>query len=165
MKTGLQCLYAIVHDVLLLPKEWGIPAFYRLLRKGQWLMVAILSERSGKALPGGQFRRVKMAEMGVLTSPPCRGPGGLPASSDRRPDEVSAGITAFGPELDDVVGGSDDVRVVLDDDDGVAAVEEGAEGGEEFLDVVEVEAGGGLVEDEEDGLVGLAGASGGTDTG
>ena len=33
-------------------------------------------------------------------------------------------------------------------------------GGEEFLDVVEVEAGGGLVEDEEDGLVGLAGASG-----
>ena len=38
-------------------------------------------------------------------------------------------ITAFGPELDDVVGGSDDVGVVLDDDDGVAAVEEGAEGG------------------------------------
>ena len=63
-------------------------------------------------------------------------------SSGRRPDEVSAGITAFGPELDDVVGGSDDVGVVLDDDDGVAAVEEGAEGGEEFLDVVEVEAGG-----------------------
>ena len=36
------------------------------------------------------------------------------------------------------------VGVVLDDDDGVAAVEEGAEGGEEFLDVVEVEAGSGL---------------------
>ena len=50
-------------------------------------------------------------------------------------------ITAFGPELDDVVG---DVGVVLDDDDSVAAVEEGAEGGEEFLDVVEVEAGSGL---------------------
>lgn len=64
-----------------------------------------------------------------------------------------------------MVGGSDDVGVVLDDDDGVAAVEEGAEGGEEFLDVVEVEAGGGLVEDEEDGFVGLAGASGGTGTG
>ena len=53
-------------------------------------------------------------------------------------------ITAFGPELDDVVGGIDDVGAVLDDDDGVAAVEEGAEGGEEFLDVVEVEAGSGL---------------------
>ena len=53
-------------------------------------------------------------------------------------------ITAFGPELDDVVGGIDDVGVVLDDDDSVAAVEEGAEGGEEFLDVVEVEAGSGL---------------------
>ena len=35
----------------------------------------------------------------------------------------------------------------------------------EFLDVVEVEAGGGFVEDEEDRLVGLAGASGGTGTG
>lgn len=81
-------------------------------------------------------------------------------SSDRRPDEVAAGISALGSELDDVVGGGDDVGVMLDDDDGVAAVEEGTEGGEEFLDVVEVEAGGGLVEDEEDGLVGLAGASG-----
>ena len=60
-------------------------------------------------------------------------------SSGRRPDEVSAGITAFRPELDDMVGGSNDVGVVLDDDDGVASVEEGAEGGEEFLDVVEVE--------------------------
>ena len=64
-----------------------------------------------------------------------------------------------------MVGCSDDVGVVLDDDDGVASVEEGAEGGEEFLDVVEVEAGGGFVEDEEDRLVGLAGASGGTGTG
>ena len=81
------------------------------------------------------------------------------------PKKISALVSAFGPELDDVVGGSDDVRVVLDDDDGVAAVEEGTEGGEEFLDVVEVEAGGGLVEDEEDGLVGLAGASGGTGAG
>ncbi len=81
-------------------------------------------------------------------------------SSDRRPYEVAALVAAFRPELDDMVGGSNDVGVVLDDDDGVASVEEGAEGGEEFLDVVEVEAGGGLVEDEEDGLVGLAGASG-----
>ena len=33
---------------------------------------------------------------------------------------MAAGISALGPELDDVVGGSDDVGVVLDDDDGVA---------------------------------------------
>lgn len=76
------------------------------------------------------------------------------------PKKISALVSAFGSELDDVVGGGDDVGVVLYYDDGVAAVEEGTEGGEEFLDVVEVEAGGGLVEDEEDGLVGLAGASG-----
>ena len=46
--------------------------------------------------------------MGVLPRP-----GGLPASSDRRPDEVSAGVAALGPELDDMVGGIDDVGVVL----------------------------------------------------
>ena len=85
---------------------------------------------------------------------------GLLTSSDRRPDEVSAGISAFGSELDDVVGGGDDVGIVLYHDDGVAAVDEGPEGGEELLDVVEVEAGGGLVEDEENRLVGLAGTFG-----
>ena len=39
-------------------------------------MVAILSERSGKALPEGQFRRVRRVrrvEMGVLPSPSGRG--------------------------------------------------------------------------------------------
>ena len=36
-------------------------------------------------------------------------------------------VAAFGAELDDVVGGGDDVGVVLDDDNRVAAVYEGAE--------------------------------------
>ena len=116
-----------------------------------------------KPFPGGQF--AVQEGWGGEYSPAIMPEAWWVTSSDRRPDEVAAGVAALGPELDDVVGGSDDVGVVLDDDDGVAAVEEGAEGGEEFLDVVEVEAGGGLVEDEEDGLVGLAGASGGTDTG
>ena len=77
----------------------------------------------------------------------CLAPGGIICPLrhvDCLPQQVAALVAAFGAELDDVVGGSDDVGVVLDDDDGVAAVEEGAEGGEEFLDVVEVEAGSGL---------------------
>ena len=42
-----------------------------------------------------------------------------------------------------------DVEVVLDDEQGAAAVDELAEGGEQLGDVVKVEAGGGLVEDVE----------------
>jgi hypothetical protein len=52
-----------------------------------------------------------------------------------------------------VVGALDDVEVVLDDEHGVALVDEAVEDVQELLDVAEVEAGGRLVEDEE----GLAG--------
>ncbi len=58
-------------------------------------------------------------------------------------------LPPFGSHVDDPVGGLDDVEVVLDDEEGAAAVDEFAEGGEELSYVVEVEAGGGLVEDVE----------------
>ena len=64
-------------------------------------------------------------------------------------DDLAAGVAALGAEVDDPVGGLDDVEVVLDDEERAAAFDELAEGGEEFLYVVEVEAGGGLVEDVE----------------
>ena len=64
-------------------------------------------------------------------------------------DDLAAGVAAFGAEVDDPVGGLDDVEIVLDDEQRAAAVDELAEGGEELLHVVEVEAGGGLVEDVE----------------
>lgn len=48
-----------------------------------------------------------------------------------------------------MVCGGDDVGVVLDDDDGVAGVSEFEDGFEEFFDVGEVEAGGGLVKEVE----------------
>jgi hypothetical protein len=64
-------------------------------------------------------------------------------------DDLAAGGAAFGAHVDDVVGRFDDIQIVLDDEEGAAAVDELAEGAEEFLDVVEVEAGGGLVEDVE----------------
>jgi hypothetical protein len=48
-----------------------------------------------------------------------------------------------------VVGGADDVGVVLDDEDGVAEVAEGVEDADELGGVAGVEADGGLVEDVE----------------
>ena len=54
--------------------------------------------------------------------------------------------SALGPEVDDPVGRLDDVEVVLDDDDGVALVDEAVEHLEESPDVFEVQAGRRLVE-------------------
>ena len=70
-------------------------------------------------------------------------------------DEFAAGVAAFGSEVNDPVGGFDDVEVVFDDDDGVAGVGEALEDLDELAGVGEVEAGGGFVEDV-DGFAGGA---------
>ena len=69
----------------------------------------------------------------------------------RRPlgDDPPAPEPAGRPEVDDPVGGLDDVEVVLDDEDGVALVDEPVEDLEELLDVGEVEPGRRLVEEVE----------------
>ena len=59
------------------------------------------------------------------------------------------------PEVDHPVGGLDDVEVVLDHHHGVALVDQAVEHLEQLADVLEVEAGGRLVEDVE----GLAGGA------
>ena len=64
-------------------------------------------------------------------------------------DELAAVLAGFGAEVEDPVGGFDDVEVVLDDEEGVAGIDEFLEYGEEVFDVGKVQAGGGLVEDEE----------------
>ena len=63
-------------------------------------------------------------------------------------DEAAVGA-ALRADVDDPVGALDDVEVVLDHDHGVAGVDEPVEHGEELLHVLEVQAGGGLVEDVE----------------
>ena len=82
-------------------------------------------------------------------------------------DDVATGFPALGSKVDNPVGGFNDVEIVFDDDERAAAVDELAEGGEELGDVVEVEAGGGLVEDVEDaaGLGGFGGGVGGAHLG
>src|ERR1041385_5141815 len=64
-------------------------------------------------------------------------------------DDLAAGVAAFGAEVDDPVGALDDVEVVLDDDDGVAGVDEALQDAEQVLDVVHVQARRRLVEDVE----------------
>ena len=64
-------------------------------------------------------------------------------------DDAAAAVAAFGAEVDDVVGGFDDLQIVLDDNDGVAGVDQSVEDFEEFADVFEMQAGGGLIQDVE----------------
>src|SRR5581483_10593886 len=62
-------------------------------------------------------------------------------------DHHPTSIASLGPEVDDPVGGLDDIEVVLDDEHGVALVDETAQDGQKFADVLEMQACRGLVED------------------
>ncbi len=64
-------------------------------------------------------------------------------------DDLAAAVAALGTEVDDAVGGLDDVEVVLDHEHGVAGVHEPLQHDEQLAHVVEVQAGGRLVEDVE----------------
>ena len=68
-------------------------------------------------------------------------------------DQLAAGVAAFGAEVDQPVGGADHVEVVLDDDERVARFEQLAERAHQLGDVVEVQAGGRLVEHEQRALL------------
>ena len=60
-------------------------------------------------------------------------------------DDFAAAVAAFGAKVDDPVGGLDDFEIVLDDDDGVAGLDELVQHVEQFCHVVEMQAGGRLV--------------------
>lgn len=74
----------------------------------------------------------------------------------RRAGHQDAAATGapFRPQIDDPVGGLDDVQIVLDDDYGVAAIPQLVQHLEQLLDVVEVQPRGRLVQDIE-GLTGI----------
>ena len=64
-------------------------------------------------------------------------------------DDLSAFITALRPEIDDVIGALDDLQVVLDDDNRMALLEKLVERLQQPFDIMEMEPGGGLVEDKQ----------------
>src|SRR5580658_5587444 len=64
-------------------------------------------------------------------------------------DDAAAAFATLGTEVDEPVGLFDDVEMVLDDEHGVAERDEALEDVEKFADVIEVQTGGGFVEDVE----------------
>ena len=64
-------------------------------------------------------------------------------------EELAAEFAGAGAEVEQVVGGADDVGVVLDDEDGVAEIAEVVQDADELGGVAGVQADGGLVEDVE----------------
>ena len=64
-------------------------------------------------------------------------------------DDTSASFTCTRSELNDMIGSSDDICVVLDDEDAVAPLDHLAEEGDEACDVGGMQAVGGFVDDED----------------
>src|ERR1700721_1305449 len=85
-------------------------------------------QRAGKNLSGERFFYARDLLWGALR------------------DDAAAFVAAFGAEVDDPVGLFDDVEMVLDDQHGVAERDEAVQHVEEFLHVIEMEAGGRLGE-------------------
>ena len=61
-------------------------------------------------------------------------------------DDFAAAIAAFGPQVDDPVGGLDDFEIVLDHDDRIALVDQFMQHFEQLPHVMEMQAGRRLVE-------------------
>ena len=68
-------------------------------------------------------------------------------------DEAAA-LAAFGPQVDEPVAGADHVEVVLDDDERVPGLQQLAQRAHELGNVVKVQAGGGLVKQEQRAFAG-----------
>jgi hypothetical protein len=62
-------------------------------------------------------------------------------------DDLAAAVSALRAEVDDPVGGFDDIEIVFDDHHGIAVIAQLMQDSEQMVDVVEVQAGGRLVED------------------
>ena len=70
----------------------------------------------------------------TVTCHVCRGAGN---------HDFAAAESAFRAEVNDPVGGLDDIEVVLDDDDGVAVIAQPVQYRQQLCDVMEVQAGAG----------------------
>ncbi len=78
---------------------------------------------------------------------------------------LSAAVAALRPEVDDPVRGADDVEVVLDHHQRMASRDQLPEGSQQLGDVVEVQPGGGFVEQKERAASQMSGAGSGPSRG
>ena len=63
--------------------------------------------------------------------------------------DLPAALAALGPQVDHPIGAADHVQIVLDDQDAAAVLDQPLESAQQLRDVVEVQPGGRLVEDEQ----------------
>ena len=66
-----------------------------------------------------------------------------------RAQQFAAGVTAFGAEVDDPVGGTDHVEVVFDDNQRVAGGDQLAERAQQFAHIIEMQPRGRFVKQEQ----------------
>ena len=133
----------------------GTPVFFSGLMN---LGLGAFFSRSGRSMGGRCCGGDECARASVVAREEVAGVGvgGVGDQLGRAVrDDAATAFAALGAHVEEVVGVADDVEVVLDDDDGVAEVGEAVQDFEQLADVVEVEAGGGLVEEIE-GAAGLA---------
>src|SRR4030095_14785669 len=68
-------------------------------------------------------------------------------------DDTSPALAAFGAQVDDPIGFRDEVQVVLNDDDGMAGVNQALKHLNKTLNVAHVQANGGFFQDEQVALL------------
>src|SRR6185436_121275 len=70
-------------------------------------------------------------------------------------DETTTFLSPFGPEIDDPVRCLDDIEIVLDHQQTMTGLNQLAEGGQQFGDVVKMQAGCRLIEDVQHAIAGM----------
>ena len=76
------------------------------------------------------------------------------------PDDAPAALAALGPQIDDPIGGADHVEIVLDDEQRVPGIDEPSKRAQQFRDIVEMQAGRRLIEQEQGAAAGAVVAGG-----
>jgi pSer/pThr/pTyr-binding forkhead associated (FHA) protein len=123
--------------VLVLRSEWGTGRLH--LRKGQIYFANI--DESFDVTPRKAMFRMLTWNQGLF---------------ELEGDDLAAAVAAFGAEVDDPVGGLDDFEIVLDHHHRVAVVDQLVQHFQQLAHVVEMQAGGRLVEDVERAAGGAA---------
>src|ERR1700704_451287 len=115
-----------------------------------------ICNRIGIALPelrqSGTYDGWAVALRAQQPSQVFSGPGALAGRNvlwRARGDDLAAALTALRTQVDHPIGGLDDLEVVLDHHHGVALVAQAVQNVQQLLDVVEMQPGGGLVQDVE----------------
>jgi len=115
----------------------------------------IPTSRHARSVASSEFRTHSGRQLPVrFEGPPqerrCAAPGrigNLPGRAGG--DDLASFVAGSWADVDDPVACGDDLHLVLDDDHGVARLDQAVELGHELVDVRGVQAGGGLVEDVE----------------